>query len=273
MTDQNDAAALIEAVREGLYEAVNVDGHQVVLTGAANLRVIDMEEYLPDPIRIREVVSVNDPGSLLEYIKRQATGSTVLYADSDRRQIVGVLDHHQLAAPSWGSHRVRMQLALSEEWKAWKDKDRQSFSQEDFSEFLEDRAEDIISPQAAALIEMVQLFRATKSANFRRAVNLANGQNEIVWEENIQAKVGAGEDTVPDKLKLALPVFSDSDLRVSLDARVRFRLREGKLSWHFALVRSESALRAAWSEVLQQIAEGLPEEMNIPILKGSGIAE
>lgn len=92
-------------------------------------------------------------------------------------------------------------------------------------------------PTAAEFLELAQNFQATKAVNFASGTRLGNGQNQLVYEETIQARAGErGQLEIPETFTLGIPVF-EGDAAYSLIARLRYRIQDGKLVLWYDLDR------------------------------------
>lgn len=94
---------------------------------------------------------------------------------------------------------------------------------------------------------------------------LANGQVDFKYQEEIQGSAGAnGNIKVPERFFIGIPVFEGGD-PYKLEAKLRWRLNDGKLTMWFELVRDHKVLEAAFQDIWKKIAE----ETQITIYRGS----
>jgi uncharacterized protein YfdQ (DUF2303 family) len=225
-----------------------------------SLEKYKFNEYSEAPQRIKARVSVLDPDSFVEYYKLFADEQSRVFADEPNINVVGVLDYHKgeaaSSAPRWCQHRVILGLRASEQWNTWLGQNNKQQSQQQFSEFLEQNAIDIIKPAPASIVEVARDLQATTEVEFGAGFKNENGQTRLKYTETTKATVGGGEVAVPDRFTIEIPVFVGGQ-DVQLDALLRFRQREGKLTFWFTLVRPEEAKRAAFTAARDRIAEVL----------------
>jgi hypothetical protein len=89
--------------------------------------------------------------SFIGHVIRFGDDDTVVFANDDRRapKLTAVLDYHRaddedgLGEFRHGKHRSTFAFPLSDEWKAWNEKNGTVMSMADFALFLEDRIGDI----------------------------------------------------------------------------------------------------------------------------------
>jgi len=107
----------------------------------------------------------------------------------------------------------------------WSNMHERSVPQIEFARFLEERAHEIVAPDAATVIETAMSFEALRRVDFKSAVRLSNGTREFVYVEEDQAK---GKVVMPERLSFAVPIFDEME-KQTVSARIRYRLDEGRL--------------------------------------------
>lgn len=217
--------------------------------------VIDLEQFLGVPNRIRQSVILNDVPSFVAYVSKFKMDCTLLVCDMDKKTVRAYLDYHSQDMASWNTHQATLQVQTSPEWKVWTSMDRRSFTQVQFAEFLEDNLIDVVEPDGAVLLEASMHLEAKKTVKFISGANLANGAAQLVYEESIEGK-GKGNIVVPTRLKLGIPVFMGSD-PVHVEARLRYRITEEKLTFIYILDRPADVLEIAFKDVVRQIANSV----------------
>ena len=210
------------------------------------------------PHRKQGTVKTLDVASFCEYFAAFMDEHSRIFADETKQQILGVLDYHGAGdnAPRWCQHRVELTARLCEEWNEWTGKDGVKFNQQDFAEFMEDNAPDILTPDAATMLEMARSLSAKTEAEFASAIRIANGSVQFKYNENVKGVFGAGNLEIPEAFVIGIPVFIGSE-RVRLTARLRWRINGGKLSFWFDLLRRSAILRDAFLNLRDGIAETL----------------
>ena len=223
--------------------------------------------YEKSPKRVKSLVTVSDPESFVVYFNLFKDDNSRVFADETARSVKAVLDYHLAGKPSdprWGEHRVILQMAHSDPWKVWTASNNKKFTQLEFAEFLEQNAIDISQPSPAAMMEVSRDLQATTEVEFGSALRNNDGQVRFKYTETTKATVGASQIAVPEQFSLELPVFVRS-AEIRLDALLRFRTAQGKLTIWYTLVRPEEYVRLAFTEARQEIAN----ELQIVIINGT----
>jgi uncharacterized protein YfdQ (DUF2303 family) len=111
-------------------------------------------------------------------------------------------------------------------------------------------------------------LESKSDVSFRSSARLQNGQHQIRFEETITDRAGGGVQQgsfdIPNAFKLAIEPFQGVGLK-SIDARFRYRVKDGALAMWYELVRPEDVLKAAFDEIVAQIRSGVSPA---PVLAG-----
>lgn len=257
-TDRTEIDSVIELARSAAVESTFIDGSEhvleVILPPDHEHKVVDLEKYQDQPRRKREVVELHDADSFGAYVVRhRIEDSTTLYADLDRHQVIAVVNDSAKEEPGWGDHRAHLKLKHTKPWLHWTGEDGDSMTQQEFAEHIEKGLAEIIKPDPAEMYELAQTFQATLGASFRQTGRLADGRRGIHFEEQIDAKAGEqGDLEIPKEFHLRVAPFEGGPAH-ELVARLRFRVREAKLTLSYHLVRPEEVLKAAFDETVGAI--------------------
>ncbi len=223
-------------------------------------------EHSLTPERIKQTVRVLDPNSFVAYFKLFSDSNSRVFADETTLKVVAVLDYHKTVdiGPRWGQHKTELTLTLSDPWKVWIASNNKHLTQTEFSEFLEQNSMDITNPAAATVREISSDLQATTEVEFGSGVRMQDGQIKFKYSESTKATMSSGQLAIPDRFTIGVPVFVGGD-DVSVEALLRFRAKEGKLSFWYTLVRPEDAKRTDFLSARDTIASTL----GIEIINGS----
>lgn len=216
------------------------------------------------PRRKLASVRLNDADSFIDYIKRHGsmTDSTIwCIADykAGKVNFTGVLNDHgeEEDQPAWRDHRAAFSPEFSEEWNRWVGMNKHVFNQAEFAAFIEDNLKDIAgtegSPTGAQMLEMAVTFEANQDMRFKSAIRLQNGGVQMSFVQDDDAQT-LQKMQVFDRFSLGFPIFWNGDA-YRLDARLRYRVRDGKLAFWFELIRQDKVLEAATQTLIAQIRE------------------
>lgn len=209
-----------------------------------------LENYGPAPSRIRTALSFNEAASYAKYLLAFKDEGTRLFADRATLKIVGLLDYHVgRDTPRWCSHVATLALRASDAWERWTKANGKRMDQVTFAGFIEDNLVDIASPDGATLLEMAKNFEVKRAVAFSSAIRLDNGQHQLSYVEEAAGTSQKGALTIPEKFVLGLaPLEGVEPYRV--DARLRYRMQDGKLAIWFDLLRPEDYVKAAFESVV-----------------------
>ncbi len=270
-TEQN-VEAIIQAAREHATP-VTVDPTKAQLTafvvpaGATLQTVMPRDEFLEQPRRLKGSVVVEDVASFKAYVHRfYDEGATTAWVNMDQAKVVAVLNDGWCVeaegidglVAGWRDHRATLQLVKTPEWKRWRERDGKTMDQESFARHIELSELDIVNPDAATLLEIAQTFWATTKADFRSGTRLQTGEVQFQYVEETQATAGRNRDlAIPARFELLLSPFH-GEQPAAVTALLRYRVREGKLTLSYELVRPADVER----QVLELIAEDLRRDID-----------
>lgn len=242
----------------------------VVMPEGAKLE--DLERLLPAPARKRASVVVSDSASFIFYTKKHGSmDECVIYAAIDSEKsycnLVAVINDNGADNPKWRDHRCTFAPKLAVEWSRWIGKNKIAMPQADFATWLEDNLPDIASvdgmPTGAQILAMALGFEANSNKKLRSKLNLQSGGYtlEFVDEENNDTRTSM---QVFERFTLGLPVFDGSTSAYPLEARLKYRENQGKLTFWYELIRPDRVFKTAVVDELNLIKEGT----GFPIISG-----
>ena len=284
MADSTENQSLIDAVRElGNAELVDLPGGRKLLSLPEGRQVYSikkhLDEYLASPERKRGTAVLTTLGSFIEHAKRFADGNSALFANTDPKapSLMAVLNYHEASSgsPRFGDHRALYSFPVSEEWRAWTG--TRPMGQGDFAQFIEDHLHDVLDPSQAGkeawgFVEQLEVVLSTPTqllalskgltvyveAKAKHTVNLSTGEGALSFETEHRDAAGAPLK-VPRGFAVGIPVFT-AEAHYSLPIRLRYKVREGRVTWELLPHRVEQAFRHAVTEACDKAKAdtGLP---------------
>jgi len=247
----------------------NADIPSVVVPDGYSVK--SLESLQQNPSRIRQKTNLISPGSLIAYIQRFRDERSVVFADKTQTRIVAVLDfHHDANYPSWGDHKAVYDCPFSDDWKAWTAYDGGKMDQISFAEFLENNIQSVApvgesysGPSGTELLEMVLAFQETRKVEFKSVKRLQDGTCQFQFNDE---KSGGGNTKIPEKISLAISPFHNG-AAYQIDARIRYRLRDGQLVLWYELIEPKKIVEHAFQEIVIDMENQLGEDL--PIYEGS----
>jgi uncharacterized protein YfdQ (DUF2303 family) len=257
LNSNTDAGVIAVLAAQSVGEQYTIGGQHPYAVIPEGFRVADLESYLPKPVRIREAVVLTTAVSFIDYWQKFATDASVIFAEESAKKFRAVFDYHQLGMPDNCAHRATLQLQHSEEWKCWVSFNKESFSQVEFANFIEDHILDIREPAGAELLEVAKTLNATKKLTFRSGIELQNGATQLTYHEVIDGQAGTkGDLLIPTRIKLGLRIFKGCEA-YEVNARLRYRINdEGRLTFTYLIDNLDHLLEDAFEQIKKQIQLG-----------------
>lgn len=226
-------------------------------------KIADLERFKAYPVRKRGSVNTTDVRSFVDYMTRHGSEpDSTIYAQLDAEQnklrMVGVLnDHNKYGTAGWMDHRATFEPEQAVEWKRWLEKDRKPMTQSDFATWLEDNLGDIAGvegmPTGSQMLTMALQFEANSDKRLRSKVNLQSGgvRFEFVDDETKETRTSMD---VFQRFTLGLPVFYGSTSKYPVEARLKYREKDGKVTFWYELIRADLVFKTAADEETSRIA-------------------
>jgi uncharacterized protein YfdQ (DUF2303 family) len=279
MSTECTSAAIVERIaREAvtakaepkLVNALDATPYVILRDGDGNERLEFIEHVAAHPHRKSGTVKLNDADSFIWYYGQHGNGAPV-YATLEPAQFLAVLNEHTKEAAGHRDHRALFRVSFAKEWMTWTKHNGSGAafgSTESFALFLEENAPDIIKPEAATMMQIALNFRVNADVQFSQATRLQDGNIDFAYANLVSAesKNAAGSKVkIPELFTIELPVFDGlNEPKYKVDARFRYRLREGKLTLWYELVRPHKVVEQAFRSVWDKIAKAT----KAPILHG-----
>lgn len=215
------------------------------------------------PERIEQTITLHTPASLIAYWQRFAVDESVLIFDLEAARYTAVFDYHSPGiddhTPNWCQHRAVYQCPQTPEWKLWKEHSGKAMGQTDFAFFIEQNVDDIRTPAGAQMLEIVTTLKAKTKVEFKQAIRLADGNNELTYNEVINGAAGAsGQLRIPEEITLGIVPFQGGEA-YAVQAKFRYRIDGGQLRMWYDLMRPHKVQEAALADITAQISDGMVE--------------
>lgn len=276
-------ASVVASYAQQAAEPKQLDAGVIyALAGAAgDVEIHDTDDYAETPRRAKAARSVTDAASFVAYVNRHKIRGTEVYAHTSGSSVIAIIDSHEGSdlGAGWQGHRLTLVLEKTKAWEAWMKRDLGQggawFDQQEFAEFIEDRALDVIDPDHARLIEIATTFEAKSKADFGSAVRLDSGAVQFAYTETTAAKAGQkGTLEIPNRIQLALRPYIGGPI-YSLWAQFRYRIGAGGLRLGYAIERPENILDAAFADIVTEIREGRTDRIGdaAPVVVHEGIGD
>jgi uncharacterized protein YfdQ (DUF2303 family) len=258
----SDAVEAIVAAISKPPQILTPEGMSAFALVPEGYTLTSLKQQLLTPERVCQHVTLLTSDDFLAYWRRFKSDSSVVFGDERNATYRAIVDFHAAnGTPKWCSHMATYACPKSKEWEVWNGSNGKRMPQAAFAEFIEDNYPDIIKPSHAEMIQVSTNLSAKKSVQFSQATRLDNGQSQLVYQEDVKGSVETkgGTMKVPDGFTLKLAVFLGGPA-YQLDARLRYRIDDGKLQIWYDLHRPHKVVEAATQAVTQAIRKGIGED-------------
>lgn len=268
MSDQ-PTANLAETLAQEMKAPVALLSHDEYLQRAAlppgwSIAEKDDIDLSPTPRRKTAQVRLRDTQSFIDYVVRHGSlVNSTIWCEADYQKghvsFAAIMNDHGQTEPeaNWRDHHAKFSPLFSEEWIRWTALNAKPFTQTEFATFIEDNLKDIASvdgrPTGAQMLEMAITFEANQDMRFKSAIRLQSGGVQMSFTQDDDAQT-LQKMQVFDRFSLGLPVFWNGDA-YQIDARLRYRVRDGKIAFWFELIRNDKVLEAATTTLIKLIRE------------------
>lgn len=237
---------------------------RIALPEGWTLHELDDEERMLRPRRKSGTVGLADAESFIEYVKRHGTVQhTTIWCKADyakgQVRFKAILNDHAETenGQHWCDHVAIYAPEFSEEWKRWFGHDRKTFSQFDFAAFIEDNNRDIVGvdggPSGAEMLHMALNLEANQNVQFKSAIRLQSGGVNLTYVADDDNQTST-QMKLFERFTIGIPVYAARE-PFEMHARLRYRVREGKLTFWYELVRPDKVLEAATASMIKRIED------------------
>lgn len=222
-----------------------------------------IEHLLPYPSRARSNTVVTNDDSFIAYTKKHGNpDDCTIYAsiksESSALSLVAVLNDHTNNGPGWRDHLCTFAPETSVEWRRWNNMNTKQMNQACFATWIEDNLADIATitgmPTGAQMLEMALKFEANAEKRVASNINLQTGGMRFEYVDDEDRNTRVTMDAF-SRFTIGIPVFEGSVDAYPVDARLKYRNNQGKLSFWYELIRPDRAFKAAVNESLNKIKE------------------
>lgn len=255
MEMENDIQALTKLIELNQSEnRIGEDGKPYIIL-RTDQKVEDAERFMRHPARKIGKPQFVRSASFCEYANQQKTADSRLYIPT-QTQFICVLDHHVATDgdvlrnhADWGQHRAQLDLKLTPEWQVWAARDKGSFGQREFAQFIEDNSDDVATPAGAELLDLVRTLKATCNAQYNGTVEDKPGTFSASYVQATRAQAGVkGDLDLPTEFALSIAPYEGGN-KILIVARLRFEINNEKLLLRYELVKIQKFLDRALADI------------------------
>lgn len=231
----------------------------------------NLEKHLPAPLRKIGKAELDDLDSFVWYVKEHGSLSNCrIYTAVDYKTgsltFKAVFNDHEQESAAWRDFTAVFAPEMSLEWLRWSACNKKTFSQAEFASFIEDNMPEIATidglPTGSDMMQLATNFEATSEKKFKAGTRLQTGGVSIEYIDQEDAGTLARMQ-VFEKFALGMPIYFNG-AAYRIDARLKYRIREGKLTLWYELIRPEKIIEDAAKELIA----GVRDKTGMPVLFG-----
>ena len=246
------------------------------------------EENREVPARRKGTVILKRLESLTDFILRHKAEETVLFADMDLKDqsltasIRSIFDYNpagdDITNANNGAHQAVYNFPLSLEFAFWLKKNTVAMSQIEFAHFLEARINELVvadendadliqglKPKFADPLDILELSRNLEIYSSESLVSknrLSSGETELKFSSEHKDVTGK-PISIPNFFVINLPIFCGGEAQ-RIIAHLRYRTKEGTVTWFYELYRIDRTLEAAF----ETACDSVQKSTQVPLFYG-----
>lgn len=292
MFDSNTVKEIASNARKPEFQSI-ADVQFAVVPDGFNLKSVKslLDEYKTKPERRKGLINTFDLVSFVALTNRFKNVNSAIFLkatvgnNSFNAELRAVLNYHPAVDDNTAAdnkdHTVHYGFPLSDELKTWLEKNKVGFSQKEFAEFLEDNIADLVVAKSDAFMTSFGENGVPSFATPSKVMELARGIDARVDEQvtqtyrvadgtfnlryTTQNKDASGQPlNIPEWFCLGIPVFQNGKA-YQIPLRLRFRLKEGAVTWFFELYRKNDVFQKAVDDVTTEAAG----QTDLPLYNGT----
>lgn len=210
------------------------------------------EKRLSRPRRLEQRVLFEDVESFLHYYAQFQGGVLFATMDPQLACVKAIFDYHDKDGGNWCKHVARFKPVQTLPWKQWLEYNGAKMSQQEFAVFMEDHAMDVHSPDPATMLEVARELEVKRDVQFAGGTRTTDGNTVLQYAEETTTRVGKGQIAFPSEFRFFLKTHQGFGA-MSVNARLRYRLQDGKVTLWYDLVKPHEVLERVMTEALDKI--------------------
>lgn len=249
-----------------------------------------IDEMRDKPERRQGTIGADDLDSFVALTNRFKAENSVMFGRSSVTEtsfscgLISILNYHPAGSDNKvadnSDHVVRYDFPLSSELKTWLSKNKTPFNSREFAEFLEDNIADLVvakpdamrvtfgdeTPSFATPSKIFELSRGIEVRVDEKVVNaFRNSDGSFAIQYTQENKDSTGQPLkLPEWFALGIPVFDGGEV-YQIPMRLRFRVKEGTITWSFEMYRKNDTFTTAFADACDEATKATA----LPLFNGS----
>lgn len=222
---------------------------------------IDLEGLEDQPIRTREEIDLRNFESLVEYVNRFKQDGTIIevHSKASNFSCTAFIDYHDPGeGPGWCEHSASYKAQMTAAWRAWNECNNQSMRQRDFADFLYRNQAEVVSPNGADLLEVIETLVTTAKGEFQDLKDIHTGSQQLVYRMKVSAQGGTDKPIdLPKQFEIKVrPFYGCPEISLTADLMIETPRKDGDpVFLRYRFYRTEDVFEKLFDELAQKLRE------------------
>ena len=246
-----------ESLPAAFAEPQVVDATRQFILREQNVEVASLEEYQQQPNRLRSNIVFHQLESFAKYVKSHSADAEAIRKDFVTKEgmFLTLFDFGNRVVPGFGDDKASYAPSYSRQWLTWMGRHFKSLKQSEFATFIDDNKDDVIEPNTADLIRIIENIEGHTTATFQSTARASNGSVRLSYTESTEVRGGqttdAGAMDIPKEFKIVVPVFNGG-APFTMTVRLKVVIEQGKPFFTYEVRNHEKAVETAVEYLVQQ---------------------
>jgi hypothetical protein len=232
--------------------------------GQLRYEVTQKPEHFRDPrdrpSQLKVVTEESFVNYYLESVRGEAKRAEPLVMGSLSEMTVhAIFDPHGINEARHSQHTATLQLRPSNDWTRWEKISGEALSQGELADFLEEMEHTIEAPAAAQIQTAVANLEISRNGSFKLHTNRQDGSVIFNYQDENEA---VGSVKLPEKIFFSAAPFYGSK-PMTMEARLRYRIRDGRITFHLAVMQITEKREEAFEAVCASISSEISRHVHI----------
>lgn len=238
-------------------ELQSVEGTRKFILRDKDVEVSSLEQYQQQPNRLRANIVFHQLESFAKYVKSHSADAELNRKDFVTKEgmFLTLFDFGTRVVPGFGDDKASYAPSYSRQWLTWMGRHNKTQKQSEFATFIDDNKDDVVEPNTADLIRIIENIEGHTMATFQSTARAGAGTVRIAYTETTETKGGTstegGAMDIPKEFKIVVPVFNGG-APFTVTVRLKIVIEQGKPFFTYEVRGHEKAVETAVEYLVQQ---------------------
>lgn len=255
-------------VSQAPFEILNLEGVGIstpimvaIDPSTRTAKLNPLGDLLDNPLYRESCLEFHEVDSFIDYVNRFKTNEAIILFSEPLAQFTCIFDFHPAGPDTSDAGRrkdkVTLTLQHSDEYCEWSQLwSKPSIKQLEFATFLEEHANNIISPDSAAVLEAALDMRVSSEGHFESKIVRETGSFTAKYSNDNKQ---VGSVTLPRHIYISIPIWNGGEPK-EIRLATRFDVRDGVAVFSLFPGAVKSIVRQDVTKIRQHTSEatGVP---------------